>query len=140
MTKNVNTKNGRDKLGRFVLGFHHTEVSKKKISETHKGEKSYLWKGGISKFDHVDRVRFRETIQKQVFERDNYTCQICGIKGGNLQVDHIQPWAEYVEGRFDINNCRTLCIKCHYKITFGKEMPENVKTWGHNFREMLIKG
>lgn len=26
----------------------------------------------------------------------------------------------------------TLCAKCHYKITFGREMPKTVKGWGHN--------
>jgi hypothetical protein len=56
-------------------------------------------------------------------------------RGVNLHVDHIQPWAEYVEGRFDMNNCRTLCVKCHYKITFGKEMPETIISWGHNLLE-----
>ena len=40
---------------------------------------------------------FRNKIQKQVFERDNYTCQMCGQYGGNLQVDHIQAWADFVE-------------------------------------------
>ena len=34
--------------------------------------------------------------------------------------------------RFDINNCRTLCAKCHYQITFGKLMPKSIQGWGHN--------
>lgn len=58
---------------------------------------------------------------------------MCGQRGVALQVDHIQPWAEYVELRFDINNCRTLCQGCHYQITFGKPIPSNVRAWGHNF-------
>lgn len=84
--------------------------------------------------DYRMRRLFRVQIQKKVFERDNYTCQLCGAKG-NLQVDHIQSWADYVELRFCIDNCRTLCAKCHYKITFGKEMPKTTKTWGHNLLE-----
>ena len=85
--------------------------------------------------NHRMRKLFRERVQRQVFERDNYACQICGSRG-NLQVDHIQSWAEYVELRFNLDNCRTLCAKCHYFITFGKEMPKTVKGWGHN----LLKG
>ena len=51
----------------------------------------------------------------------------------NLMVDHIQPWAEYVELRFNMDNCRTLCQKCHYKITYGKEMPQEAEKWGYSF-------
>ena len=82
----------------------------------------------------MDRVRFRKTLQKDVLKRDDYTCQICGERGGDLQVDHIQSWAEYVDQRFSIDNCRTLCMKCHYKITYGKPMPENIREWGKNLK------
>jgi len=98
------------------------------------------WKGGVKRkhygTDYNQRRIFRQELQKQVFERDNYTCQICGVRGVDLQVDHIQSWAEYIELRFNIENCRTLCVKCHYKITFGKPMPPTVRAWGHN----LFKG
>lgn len=99
------------------------------------GRNHHNWKGGITPEDRLNRVKFQRTIQKKVFERDDYTCQICRKRGGNLQVDHIQPWAEYVGGRFDINNCRTLCMACHYKITFGREIPEGV-IWGHNLTKI----
>jgi 5-methylcytosine-specific restriction endonuclease McrA len=78
-------------------------------------------------------------MQKQVFERDNYTCQLCGVRGVDLQVDHIQSWAEYVELRFSMDNCRTLCSKCHYKITFGRPMPETILGWGHNILKARIE-
>jgi hypothetical protein len=100
------------------------------------GENSTNWKGGITTKNNLERGLFRRTIQKMVFERDNYTCQLCGVSGTYIQVDHIQSWKDYVEGRFDINNCRTLCQKCHYEITFGKPMPKNIKTWGHNFKQL----
>lgn len=96
------------------------------------GEKHWNWKGGITPIDHAERVKFKREIQKKVFERDDYTCQICGIRGKDMTVDHIQSWAEYVELRFNIENCRTLCAKCHYQITFGKPMPPEVKAWGHH--------
>ena len=86
---------------------------------------------GITKENKLLRRKFQQTVQLKVFERDGYTCQLCGAKG-NLQVDHIQPWAEYIEGRFDINNCRTLCMSCHYSVTFGRPMPESVMAWGNN--------
>ena len=99
-------------------------------------EKHWNWKGGISKKDRLERLKFRQQIQKEVFERDNYTCQMCGNKGVALQVDHIQSWKDYVELRFDINNCRTLCADCHYEITYGKKKPNDIKSWGHNLKHI----
>lgn len=96
------------------------------------------WKGGISSQNYLERRLFQRTIQKKVFERDNYTCQVCQKRGVALQVDHIQPWSEYVEGRFSMDNCRTLCDKCHYKITFGREMPKSVKVWGQNKERRFV--
>jgi hypothetical protein len=114
---------------------HGYSTSKKgKIYPLLRGKNSYLWKGGITSINKLERVRFRLLIQKQVFERDNYTCQICGERGRKLQVDHIQSWKDYVELRFNIGNCRTLCMACHYKITFGKPMPPTIKSWGHNLK------
>lgn len=94
------------------------------------GEKNNHWKGGITGENRKQRNKFAREVRDLVFERDDYTCQLCGERGGYLHVDHIQPWAEYVEGRFDMNNCRTICVSCHYRITWRKEMPSNVKKWG----------
>ena len=124
----------KGKMPKNLLWLHKHIKGKKRPDIT--GEKNFNWKGGILSKNRLERIRFRKTIQKKVFERDNYTCQICGEKGGNLQVDHIQSWAEYVKLRFSIENCRTVCVKCHYKITFNKPMPQNIKGWGHN----LLKG
>jgi len=99
-------------------------------------EKNPNWKGGSSSKNRLERIRFRKQIQKSVLERDNYTCQMCGERGCQLQVDHIQSWSEYVELRFNIDNCRTLCMNCHYKITFGREKPEGVNAWGHNLSQI----
>lgn len=97
------------------------------------------WRGGITPLIKQERAKFREEIKHLVFERDNYTCQLCGARNGNgkdiyLQVDHIQSWRDYVELRFSIDNCRTLCMACHYEVTFGRKMPEDVKFFGYNSR------
>lgn len=98
------------------------------------------WKGGVMSKGRMERIKFRKTIHGQVLERDNYTCQICGERGTDLQVDHIQSWSNYMDLRFDSNNCRTLCTKCHYFITFGKTMPEGTRAWGHNLKFVLGGG
>lgn len=95
------------------------------------------WKGGITMVDKLERNKFRDTMQKLIFERDNYTCQMCGQNGGSLQVDHVQSWSEFVELRFSMDNCRTLCMDCHYLITYGRVKPENV-IWGHNLKKVRV--
>lgn len=90
------------------------------------------WKGGITPENRLLRNKFKDTVIKEVLKRDEYTCQLCGVKGEEMHIDHIQPWSEYVEGRFCIDNCRTLCRACHYQITFGKPMPKDSK-WGKNY-------
>jgi len=48
-----------------------------------------------------------------VFERDDYTCQRCGCRGGRLQAHHIKPYKDHPELRHDLTNGETLCVECH---------------------------
>lgn len=50
-------------------------------------------------------------IVKQVFLRDNYTCQYCGKVGGKLEADHIIPFSK--GGTDDMDNLVTACRKCN---------------------------
>lgn len=55
-------------------------------------------------------------LRQMVFERDDYTCQKCNKKGGALNCHHIEGirW-EPLESA-DIDNCMTVCKKCHIKV------------------------
>ena len=64
-----------------------------------------------------------ELWRKSVFERDEYTCQICGEIGGKLNADHIKRFAHYPELRLVTDNGRTLCESCHLKTpNFGNKL------------------
>ena len=56
---------------------------------------------------------FYRIWRNKVLERDHYTCQDCGSFGGPLDVHHIVPFAEDVNGRFDPDNGIALCPLCH---------------------------
>lgn len=93
------------------------------------------WTGNTTD-DYRERRRFRSSMQKKVFTRDDYTCQVCHQRGGSLQVDHIKGWKENPDLRFDIDNCRTLCMACHYYVTFKKKIPDGI-VWGHGFNRRV---
>ena len=58
--------------------------------------------------------------RRNIFERDNWTCQECYIRGGRLFSHHIRKFSKYPLLRFDTNNGLTLCTLCHNK-TIGQE-------------------
>lgn len=65
------------------------------------------------------------TWRKSVFERDNWTCQVCKVRGNRLEADHIKPWAYFPDLRFELSNGRTLCRPCHDKTKMSaKRMKE----------------
>lgn len=74
------------------------------------------------------RPRYEMTIwTKQVFERDNYICQICGQRGGKLQADHIKSYRNFPELRWELSNGRTLCESCHKKTpNYGDKPRRNL--------------
>lgn len=84
------------------------------------GANNPQWKGGISK--EYKRIRSSSDFRKwreQVFERDDYTCQKCYIRGGKLHPHHKLNFSEYPDLRFVIDNGLTFCEDCHKK--FHKE-------------------
>lgn len=51
--------------------------------------------------------------RREVYERDNYTCQLCESSSNELNAHHLNGWNWAVEERFDIDNGITLCVDCH---------------------------
>src|SRR3990167_545526 len=96
---------------------HHTKDAIEKIKKARKrqiGPNSPAWKGGITPAN----TKVRNSIQyrlwrESVFARDNWTCQECSQRGGELEAHHIKSFREYPELRFTIDNGITFCIACH---------------------------
>jgi hypothetical protein len=50
-------------------------------------------------------------IRAEVFERDDYTCTYCGVRGGKLECDHILPHSR--GGPSTLENLTTACFSCN---------------------------
>jgi len=101
------------------LGHLHSDETKQKISMSKRGktmgENNPNWKGGTygtERHQAMGRIDY-SLWRTAVFMRDDYTCQTCNERGGELNADHIKPWSLYPELRYAIDNGRTLCISCH---------------------------
>lgn len=141
----------KEKLRKIHKGKHHsprTEFKKgqiapmkgKKLSNERKkqmsiimkgkfiGEKSPLWKGGISKLNNLIRCMPEyKQWKSDVLKRDNWTCQTCGKRGCILEVHHSYELFKIIKEEkintiidarncnkiWDINNGVTLCQECH---------------------------
>lgn len=76
-----------------------------------------------------DRMRRRlyykgnslSNLRNEVYKRDDYTCKVCSNRGGKLNAHHLDGYHWYIEGRYDPNNCITLCESCHKEFhkTYG---------------------
>lgn len=96
------------------LGQH---PSKKEIKKRVRTYKKLIKLRGYKTIEN-SRARLSEKInlwRLQIFQRDNYTCQICGKTGCYLEAHHIKNWAKYPLLRFKIYNGITVCKECHKK-------------------------
>ena len=81
------------------------------------GEKNIKWKGGVTPENKAERQTLQyKKWREAVFERDNWTCQLCGQRGGKLNAHHKVPFCEDKKLRTDISNGITYCEKCHYIV------------------------
>lgn len=132
------TQEHKDKIRKTLTGVKHTqeriENFKKGIAGLprlhQRGEKSRFWKGGRTTL----RVAIKNLLEyhfwrSNVFQRDDFTCQVCETRGGKIQAHHIKAFylildennittlqeARECEELWDLSNGITLCRKCHFK-------------------------
>src|SRR3990167_8660856 len=93
-----------------------------------------------------------QSWRKAIFERDDYTCQLCDKRGGKLNVDHYPiTFAEIVReydfknleeaincpALWSMENGRTLCFNCHKKTpTFLRNIPKTEEAIPREARKM----
>lgn len=105
-----NFKGGREQMD----AINHDFARRVKSSCRQRNINIDQWQGFTHDLDTLERNSAKYLHWRQtVFERDNYTCQKCGKRGGNLEAHHIDNFHDYIDLRYDLNNGTTLCRKCH---------------------------
>jgi hypothetical protein len=94
----------------------------------HRGPNNSNWKGGVWLKDKTIRTLLEYKIWRtKCFERDNWTCQNCRVRGKYLTVHHIKSVSSIIrdfninniedarntEILWDLDNGVTLCEECH---------------------------
>lgn len=85
-------------------------------SEAYSGEGNPAYIDGRSNDpyypDNWDKMR------REVYERDNYKCQKCGVGDVMINAHHIKPVCKFddFDGAHTLDNLVTLCVGCHRKV------------------------
>lgn len=115
------------------IGHRHSVEERRKMSEIAKarGNKHNFFIDGHGDERRDERAASQTQLEYRlwrnaVFQRDNFVCQICGVRGGRLQADHVLSWKNHQDKRFDVSNGRTLCVSCH----------QQTPTWGNRLNEV----
>jgi len=140
--KQYKVQRWQEKISKQCSKDCHVEAQKKQVGYWKNKKRPYLklphfwkvgdntgsqhpnWKGGVTSEQNKIRnsLKQRKWI-KDIFKRDNYTCTLCGKRGGDLIADHFPfPFYKYPEKRLDLNNGRTLCFKCNYQVTYKERV------------------
>lgn len=113
-----------------LIGYNKGRKFSKEVRQKTSGSNHYNWKGGEKSINKLIRkcYEYRQWVQ-DVFKRDDWTCQECGIKGVELNAHHIKQFALIIKENniktlqealdcyelWNFENGQTLCLLCHKK-------------------------
>ena len=136
----------RERMSESHKGHRHSEATKKKIGLGNKGksvsagqkervrfllsgEKTHLWKGGIS-FEEYSPL-FNQQLKDRIRVRDNFICQICGVPELECDKRLSAHHKDYDKKNNELSNLISLCCSCHAKTG------QNRKYWIKHFEEVI---
>lgn len=92
-------------------------------NEKNRGENNVRYNEELSEEERKERRNYPQYREwrKNVYERDDYTCQKCKVRGGELHAHHLYSYSQYPDKRVCIDNGITLCVDCHteFHATYG---------------------
>ena len=128
---NANEKYCRDRCYKKDIkgipkGKEHSEKIKNGLkNRNQKGLNNPNWNGGTtSERTKIYNSKKYQNWRRKVFERDDFTCQDCGVlsDGNRIKIiaHHKKSFSKYPELRFSVDNGQTLCVGCHGEVHYAK--------------------
>lgn len=114
----ANAKYGPDN---HWYGKKHTEEAREIISKKLSGKNNPAWRGGVATLPYGPE--FTKKFKRMIRDRDNHTCQRCGITrkelGRTLEVHHI----DHDKFNNDPTNLATVCGSCNVWCSYHRDAP-----------------
>lgn len=108
----INVCNLRRAMGLLLSGKADLVVNGRGTVQT--VSRPYPYPSVIRLENMVQRPRPRVKLtRREIFRRDNYTCQYCAKAGGNMTIDHIIP--KHLGGGYTWVNVVTACPTCNHQ-------------------------
>ncbi len=108
----LNICNARRAVNLLLMG--KVEVVHESPQKMHSAAKSMSLPSVVRLRSHIKRPRPQLKLSRRsILARDDYTCQYCGHKGGDMTVDHIIP--KRLGGPTSWENLICCCKKCNSK-------------------------
>ena len=114
----------KTKISKAQKGKKVSELTRMRMREASSGSNNANWKGGITSESRKMRNSAKLQLWHKVcLQRDNLVCQKCSQCGGQLEVHHINNFADFPELRLISENGITLCKGCHKEFhhIYGKK-------------------
>lgn len=109
--------NSKIKLPAFKYGARCRECFIKRNS----GSNNHNWNPNLTDEDRMRNRNYPEYVEwrSKVYKRDDYTCQACGERSGDLEAHHKDSHHWCKDRRTDVENGETLCSSCHALGEYG---------------------
>jgi len=98
------------------------------------GKNHYRYNFNLTEKDREDKRKNHKNIEwrEKVFEKDSFTCQICGKVGGQICAHHLEGYNFNKKLRFVVSNGITLDENCHKSF-------HKIYGYGNNTREQFLE-
>lgn len=103
------------KCNKIVCNHGKNKICSNCYLKSLRGKNNPNWNKNLTNKERLIRrnVITNELWIKNIFRRDNYTCQSCFQRGNKLVAHHLEGYHWCKELRFEESNGVTLCEKCH---------------------------